>query len=151
MQKTAITLGLCLAFGILAQAAPADGVSDLCLKEECVYIDSDGKPAFILSRDIEIGEGWGDLIRAQKNNLVGYINKKGEWVIPPQFKNVGDFLENNELAAAKAAEGEDSHDWGYINRQGEWVIPPRFINGDNFTANLRLPLILQRMDSPEWK
>ena len=135
MQKTAITLGLCLAFGIPAQAAPADGVSDLCLKEECVYIDSDGKPAFILSRDIEIGEGWGDLIRARKNNLVGYINKKGEWVIPPQFKNVGDFLENNELAAAKAAEGEDSHDWGYINRQGEWVIPPRFINGDNFTAN----------------
>ena len=137
MQKTAITLGLCLAFGIPAQAAPADGVSDLCLKEECVYIDSDGKPAFILSRDIAIDKQWqwGDLIRAQKNNLLGYINKKGEWVIPPQFKNVSDFLENNELAAAQAAEGEDSHDWGYINRQGEWVIPPQFETTSNFTAN----------------
>lgn len=135
MQKTAITLGLCLAFGIPAQAAPADGVSGLCLKEECVYIDSDGEPAFILSRDIKIGEGWGDLIWAQKNDLLGYINKKGEWVIPPQFEGVDVFPDNSELAAAQAAEGEDSHDWGYINRQGEWVIPPQFETTSNFTAN----------------
>ena len=135
MQKTAITLGLCLAFGIPAQAAPADGVSGLCLKEECVYIDSDGEPAFILSRDIAINEQWGDLILAKKNDLYGYINKKGEWVIPPQFEGVDVFPDNSELAVARTTEGEDSHNLGYINRQGEWVIPPRFYNGDNFTAN----------------
>ena len=37
MQKTAITLGLCLAFGIPAQAetgSPQSGLSRLCLKKE---------------------------------------------------------------------------------------------------------------------
>ena len=76
MQKTAITLGLCLAFGIPAQAAPADGVSGLCLKEECVYIDSDGEPAFILSRDISIDKRWGDLILAKKITWLATSIKK---------------------------------------------------------------------------
>lgn len=50
----------------------------------------------------------------------GYINKKGEWVIKPQFEYSIAFGENG-LAAAS-----DGEKWGYINTEGEWAIEPKY-------------------------
>lgn len=61
----------------------------------------------------------------------GFINAKGEWVIPPTFEpgDVRGFAENG-LAAVKV-----NQKWGFINSRGEWVIPPKFSYISSFYAN----------------
>ncbi len=49
----------------------------------------------------------------------GFVDRKGNWVIAPQFEAVGSFSEG--LAAAWGEGG-----WGYINRRGKFVIKPQF-------------------------
>jgi KWG leptospira repeat protein len=51
----------------------------------------------------------------------GYIDKKGEWVISPQYLQVGTFYDG--LAAVKDFE---TGLWGYIDTYGNMVIEPRF-------------------------
>lgn len=49
--------------------------------------------------------------------LYGFIDTKGNMVIPPQFSKVQGFSEG--LAAVKTLEGK----WGFINKQGKMVLP----------------------------
>ena len=56
-----------------------------------------------------------------EERMGGYINKEGEWVIPPQYLQVGTFYEG--LAAVQDYETEL---WGYIDVHGNTVIEPRF-------------------------
>jgi hypothetical protein len=60
---------------------------------------------------------------------VGYINTKGEKVIPPRFDYAYDFAANG--LAAVMEEGM----YGYIRENGEFVILPRFKRAGNFAAN----------------
>lgn len=50
-------------------------------------------------------------------NRYGYFNNKGEWVIKPQFKEVGNFING---FATVYKEGK----WGLINNKGDWVLQP---------------------------
>jgi hypothetical protein len=59
----------------------------------------------------------------------GYINRKGELVIPPRFSFAGGFSDNG-LALA-----EEEHLLGFIDQRGKFVIPPRFHGGQGFAAN----------------
>ncbi|MEM7373482.1 MAG: WG repeat-containing protein [Bacteroidota bacterium] len=54
------------------------------------------------------------LIRTQINRFWGYLNEKGDLVIPPQFRAAGDFTEG--FASVK-----DKGGWGFINTEGEWL------------------------------
>ncbi|MDR3352863.1 MAG: WG repeat-containing protein [Zoogloeaceae bacterium] len=65
----------------------------------------------------------------QVNGKCGYINEKGEEVIPPRFDRADDFAANG-LASVKI-----NGKWGFIDRKGEEVIPPRFDLVESFTAN----------------
>lgn len=60
-----------------------------------------------------------------KKSKFGYINRKGEIVIPAVYAEVQDFRDG--LAAVKV-EGTDQvvAKWGYINTKGNMVIPPTF-------------------------
>jgi hypothetical protein len=49
----------------------------------------------------------------------GFIDAKGEWVIPPAFEELGEMREG--LASFAVADK-----LGFINEQGEVVIEPRF-------------------------
>ncbi|WP_405374373.1 WG repeat-containing protein, partial [Pseudobutyrivibrio sp.] len=51
---------------------------------------------------------------------MGFINKKGEWVIEPQYYFADIF--NNGYAAARNAKGL----FGLIDEKGEWVIEPQY-------------------------
>jgi hypothetical protein len=64
------------------------------------------------------------------NGKPGYINAKGEWVIPPKFASVSSFTTNG-LAKAE----DDNGKQGFINAKGEWGIPPKFASVSSFTAN----------------
>ena len=53
----------------------------------------------------------------------GYINKRGEFVIPPQFDSAASF--KNGLAPVRIGD-LDSGKYGYINKRGEFVATPQF-------------------------
>ena len=68
----------------------------------------------------------------------GYINGKGEIVIPPRFGDAGEFSANG-LARVKVGEK-----YGFINKKGEEVIPPRFDETYGFSANGLAPVKVGR-------
>lgn len=53
-------------------------------------------------------------------NLYGYINEEGKWIIEPKFTNAHIF--KGGLAAVEV----DSKSWGFINTEGELVIPASY-------------------------
>ena len=61
----------------------------------------------------------------------GYINRKGEYVINPQFEDA-DFFSEDGLAKIRSSDGKT----GYINRNGEYVIPATYKNGTTFSNSL---------------
>ena len=61
----------------------------------------------------------------------GYINRKGEYVINPQFEDANFFSEDG-LARIMSGNGKI----GYINRKGEYVIPAIYKNGTSFNDGL---------------
>lgn len=149
MQKTTITLGLCLAFGIPAQAetgSPQSGLSRLCLKKEeaCAYYYGDGKLAFITNWDsLSVGEEFDRIDLSKGNALIparndykkyGYINIKGQWVIQPQFNWAANFA--NGLAAVEKERSITGNSYAYINPQGQTIIPTgQYYNVHEFADN----------------
>ena len=109
----------------------AEGIGKVATKEgEAAFIDTTGKVIATLHGyhpDVEAYLSSG-LIPSEQGDLIGFVNKKGEWVIPARFESVRPFVEG--LAAVK----EKNH-WGYIDPTGKYVIPPTFADLDN--ANFR--------------
>ena len=60
-----------------------------------------------------------ELTMANKGSKFGFINTKGNWVINPEYKGAGQFV--NGLAPVK-----DGSKWGYINESGKVVIDFQF-------------------------
>ncbi|MGL6340442.1 MAG: WG repeat-containing protein [Waterburya sp.] len=63
------------------------------------------------------------------NNLYGFINKKGEFVIPPKFDFVNPFSEG--LAPVKK-DGK----WGYIDKKGDILVQPIYDEVKPFSEGL---------------
>lgn len=66
----------------------------------------------------------------RKDGLCGFMDKNGNEVIKPVFKNVNAFSEG--LAAVQAQDGL----WGYINKKGEIVIKPVYIGVGRFSEGV---------------
>lgn len=66
------------------------------------------------------------------NGKYGYINKKGEEVIKPQYDYAGEFSEG--LApVCNNIENKGNQKCGYVNANGEIVIPLRYDNANSFS------------------
>ncbi len=61
----------------------------------------------------------------------GFIDKRGQVVIPPKFADAKDFHEG--LAAVQ---DESNGGWGYIDKSGQAVIPPQFMDAGLFSEGL---------------
>ena len=85
------------------------------IKISCVAAPSDG----------------GHLFPVKRGNLAGFIDIKGDGIIPLQFAEVGEFSEG--LAAAQDVE---SGKWGYIDRTGTFIISPQFRTASFFSEGL---------------
>jgi len=125
------------------------------------YIDINGKVAipagFLTVGYFKNGLAWAKTT----DKKVGYINKKGDWVIKPQFDAAKNFDPVSGLARVKTdgkwayvnktgeiVNMDDAESWGnfneglargkkggktgYYNNKGEWAIAPEFDGGRDF-------------------
>jgi len=65
------------------------------------------------------------------NYIAGFIDKTGDLVIEPKFRDAKDFYEG--LAPVKSKENKK---WGYIDKSGEFVIEPQFDDADVFSSGV---------------
>ena len=60
-----------------------------------------------------------DLAAASEGGLWGYLDREGNWAIPPQFANCTDFSQGYAAVCQNGV-------WGYIDARGEWLVQPRY-------------------------
>jgi hypothetical protein len=60
-----------------------------------------------------------DLAAVMTNNLYGYIDEAGNFVIAPRFQDARVFSAG--LAAVRY-----NGKWGYVDRAGNWIIEPAY-------------------------
>ncbi len=95
------------------------------------FMDSLGK--MVLESQFEgAGQFKHGLAPVKKNGLWGYINRKGEVVIPFQFKDAEPFSDDPILAPVEDNNELSEKNWGYIDQKGEWVVKPSFYNATVF-------------------
>lgn len=144
------------ASGTMVIPAQFDSASDFSedlaavgVGEHVGYIDKTGRmvipPQFYNSGNFSEGLAWAGVakdspssprqqgIMVGRNKYVylqfGYIDKTGEWVIPPRFHAVDNF------AQGLAPPGIDWR-YGYIDRQGQFIIPRQFLGAKMFREGL---------------
>lgn len=81
-----------------------------------------------------------NLSAVSQNNLVGYIDKSGGWVIPPRFSPM--IGHTDPLFLPNFSEGlavyRDKDKYGFINSDGIIVIPASFDRAESFSEGLAL-------------
>ena len=91
------------------------------------YLDSTGKEIHFnldFDKSYSVYEG---MIQVMKNNRWGFMNTKGELVIPFKYDNVRAFSNGYAPVALDSivtASGEKTPLWGYIDKSGKEVIAP---------------------------
>lgn len=68
----------------------------------------------------------GELYPINSNGVCGYINSKGEMVIPPQFDDADYFYDDVALVYIDGG-------IGYINKEGTFVVEPKYYCGTFFS------------------
>lgn len=102
-------------------------------------IDTSGiKSTADLARTTAFDDGTLAAVLDSDNGRWGFVNKKGEYVIAPQYDFAGDFSEN-VAAVALSFEGENPL-WGYIGRDGSFIegLEPQFLSAGPFSSGLAL-------------
>ena len=74
------------------------------------------------------------LARVMLNGKYGFINKKGERIIKPQYEEANDFRQGRALVKVKVPHNQFL--WGYVDRKGQFVIPPQFEQAEDFSEGL---------------
>lgn len=78
------------------------------------------------------------LARVSIDGKYGYINKKGDLVIPLQYSFAGNFNEGLALASVKRKiktgwwSSKTIQRYGFINKQQQWLIPPNYDDARSF-------------------
>ena len=100
-----------------------------------VYADRTGRVVLDkgLYRGWDFSEGLAVAMR-RGENVWGYIDRTGEFVIPPQFESsldsyVHPFSDGFALVEVKRR-------FGYIDKSGKFAIPPQFLDGSPFADGM---------------
>lgn len=98
-------------------------------KKGYIYIDKTGKEIILMQQSNlseygdytcwDFSEGFAAVRDGKKDRLIGFINTKGEWLVEPTFKDVGDF--SNGMAFVNYP---NTNKYGYIDTTGKPVIRP---------------------------
>ncbi|HDS73920.1 MAG TPA: WG repeat-containing protein, partial [Firmicutes bacterium] len=110
-----------------------DGLMSVSIGELYGLVDTSGRivlpPTQIRQVFPEISFRNG-LARAETDTGIGFINRRGDFVIPARFSNTYGF--NEGVAPVRDMEKR----WGYIDTTGAWVIEPQFDDVTPFTDGL---------------
>lgn len=93
------------------------------------YIDSTGKEIHFdldFDKSYSIYEG---MIQVMKNNRWGFMNKKGELIVPFKYSDARSFSNGYAPVALDSivtASGRKVPLWGYIDKTGKEIIPPAY-------------------------
>ena len=60
----------------------------------------------------------------------GYINRKGETVLQPQWDEADDFSDG--MAKVGIMSGTEMH-YGFVDQKGQWMVQPVYLNAGTFT------------------
>ena len=72
------------------------------------------------------------LAAVQKNGMIGFINRKGEVVIPFKYPYHGNPLSSFVFENGHCIVADTTGKCGVINRKGEWIIQPKYDNIDAY-------------------
>ena len=72
------------------------------------------------------------LAAVQKNGMIGFINRKGEIVIPFRYPYHGNPLSKFVFDNGHCIVADTTGKCGVINREGDWVIQPKYDNIDAY-------------------
>ena len=67
------------------------------------------------------------LVQSGENELYGFINRTGEYVVRPEFKEL--FYSTDGMFAKACS--KDNGQWGIINLKGEWVLDPIYTGSES--------------------
>lgn len=76
------------------------------------------------------------LAAVQKNGMIGFINRKGEVVIPFRYPYHGNPLSEFIFSNGHCVVADTTGKCGVINRKGDWVIQPKYDNIDAYEEYL---------------
>ena len=112
------------------EASPfSDGMARVKLRDKYGYINSIGG-LIIMPLYKWLDFFYEDLaVACLSGSRLGYIDKKGNWMIEPIFEHANEFSDG--LAAV-----EIDNKTGYINHKGEFEIEPQFYLGDSFNKGV---------------
>jgi hypothetical protein len=108
-----------------------EGIAYISDGETKSYIDDKGKVVFsgkYEDIDIQVQDG---MISYREKGKIGFLNKKGQVVIPPKFNGIYLTRFQEGLAPIQGDNGK----YGYINKKGEFVIAPQFDDAQFFFNN----------------
>ncbi len=100
------------------------------------------------------------LFPALKDGKYGFIDIRGQFVIPPSFTNAGNFSEGlaavlvgGEAHLERSSDGSpyitsEGGKWGYIDRTGAMAIPPQFGSAMPFSEGLALVTLASDPNAP---
>lgn len=72
------------------------------------------------------------LAAVQKNGMIGFINRKGEVVIPFRYPYHGNPLSSFVFDDGHCIVADTTGKCGVINKKGEWIIQPKYDNIDAY-------------------
>lgn len=78
-----------------------------------------------------------------KSNAWGFINSRGEWLVPPRYQAASHFID--DLALVKSQQGI-----GFIDRQGREVIPCQFFDSLGFWEGYAAVAIASERTGVKW-
>lgn len=99
--------------------------------KKALFIDTQGNPVIegdfsFINNKITFQNGQ-CLVRSNKDNKFGMINKKGGFLIPAKYDLLGDKIIKNRLLFAEACDScPNQYKFGFLNQKGEVVIPAQF-------------------------
>ena len=111
------------------------------------YIDHSGK--MVIQKQYSFADDFSEgLAGVVVERKFGFINLKGEMVIPPRFTpRQGPYAWSGLVATSRFSEGlapvtiterSSERAYGYINKKGDFVIPPQFHTAQLFSEGLAL-------------
>ena len=113
-------------------ASPNDSLGVFCTDKKRGYYNSyTGKIVIPAQyrRAWVFSEG---LAAVQKNGMIGFINRKGEVVIPFMYPYHGNPLSSFVFENGHCIVADTTGKCGVINRKGEWIIQPKYDNIDAY-------------------